>query len=209
MVVNDPARGRRTGPGESPGSIADSYKRDFWIKENLKHTRPHYRLQKTAKLINRTASAGGCDLLDVGCGPATLMHLLRDGINYYGIDIAIHSPAPNLIEADILKTPIRFGDRRFGIIVAQGLFEYVGDFQQTKLAEIAQLLTEGGRFIVTYTNFGHRSKYIFEPFSNVRSFADFRESLSHYFTMDRIFPTSHNWHGGSRADRSSWPRTCT
>ena len=196
MVVNDPAKGPDTGPGESIRSIADSYKRDFWIKENLKHARPHYRLQKTARIVNRIAPGSGCDLLDVGCGPATLMHLLRDGINYYGIDIAIHSPAPNLIEADILKTPIKFGDRRFDIIVAQGLFEYVGDFQETKFAEIAQLLTEGGRFIVTYTNFGHRSKYIFEPFSNVRPFADFRESLGRYFTISRIFPTSHNWHGG-------------
>lgn len=60
MVVNDPTDQQDT---------ADSYKRDFWIKENLKHAEPHYRLRKTARLINRIAAAKQCELLDLGCRP--------------------------------------------------------------------------------------------------------------------------------------------
>jgi SAM-dependent methyltransferase len=194
--MSDPAGADGAVPGAGRGSVAQSYKRDFWIKENLKHTPPHYRLQKTARLVNRVAPAGECDLLDIGCGPATLMHLLRNGINYYGIDIAVQHPAPNLIEADILESPIRFGDRRFEVIVAQGVFEYVGDFQSRKLAEIAQLLTDNGTFIVTYTNFGHRGKHIFEAFSNVRPMDDFAADVRRHFAVRQAFPTSHNWKGG-------------
>ena len=124
------------------------------------------------------------------------MRLVRPNIHYYGIDIAIHDPASNLIEADILKEPIRFADKRFNIVAALGVFEYVGASQDQKFSEIAELLSERGRFVLTYTNFGHRDKRIFEAFSNVQSFDDFRRSLARHFTIDRYFPTSYNWHGG-------------
>jgi SAM-dependent methyltransferase len=196
MVVNDPADQPGAAADARRGSVAESHKRDFWIKENLKHAVPHYRLQKTARLITRLAGGRQCDLLDLGCGPATLMHLLPGSIRYFGIDIAIHAPAPNLLEADILQGPIRFGDRRFDLVVAQGLFEYVGDHQAAKLAEIAALLNEGGTFVVTYTNFGHRDRHVFEAFSNVQSLARFRDALSRNFTVRKTFPTAYNWHGG-------------
>lgn len=185
------------GPGRV--SAADRYKRDFWSSENQKHVPAHYRLQKSARIVNSIVGQEECDLLDVGCGPATLMHLLRPNIHYYGIDIAIHDPAPNLIEADILQEPVKFKEKRFDIITALGLFEYVGSCQDQKLSEIAQLLGERGRFVLTYTNFGHRDKHIFEAFSNVQSFGDFRRSLGSHFTIDTYFPTSYNWHGGQPA----------
>jgi SAM-dependent methyltransferase len=185
--------------GVAGDSVADLYKRDFWIKENRKHVSAHYRLQKSARIINAIAGRDERDLLDVGCGPATLMHLLRPNIHYYGIDIAIHDPAPNLVEADILEKPITFAARRFDVVAALGLFEYVGTRQAEKFSEIAQLLGEGGRFVLTYTNFGHRDKRIFEAFSNVQRFDDFRQSLTHHFIIDRYFPTSYNWHGGQPA----------
>jgi cyclopropane fatty-acyl-phospholipid synthase-like methyltransferase len=182
--------------GPALESRVDFYKRDFWIKENQKHIPAHYRLRKSAQLINAIAQGEERDLLDIGCGPATLMRLLRENIHYYGIDIAIHNPASNLIETDILENPIKFGDRRFDIIVALGVFEYVGAFQAQKFSEIAQLLTERGKFVLTYTNFNHRDKHIVEAFSNVQSFDDFRQALARHFTIDRYFPASHNWHGG-------------
>lgn len=177
-------------------SIADVYKRDFWIKENQKHIPAHYRLRKSARIINAIAGREECDLLDVGCGPATLLLLLQPNIHYYGIDIAIHDPMPNLIETDILKEPIRFDGRRFDIVAALGLFEYMGARQDEKFHEIAQLLGEHGRFLLTYTNFGHRDMRIFEAFSNIRPLEDFRQSLARHFTIDKCFPTSYNWHGG-------------
>ena len=184
------------GGGPARESAADRYKRDFWIKENQKHVPAHYRLQKSARIINAIAGREERDLLDVGCGPATLMRLVRPNVHYYGIDIAVNDPAPNLIEADILKKPISFGNKRFDIVAALGLFEYVGSCQAQKFSEIAQLLGERGTFVLTYTNFGHRDKRIFEAFSNVQPFDDFRRSLALHFTIDRYYPTSYNWHGG-------------
>jgi cyclopropane fatty-acyl-phospholipid synthase-like methyltransferase len=176
--------------------VADLYKHEFWIKENQKHVPAHYRLQKSAHIVNALAGREERELLDIGCGPATLMRLLRPNIHYHGIDIAIHDPAPNLIESDILEKPVKFGDKSFDIITALGLFEYVGSCQDAKFAEIAELLSERGRFVLTYTNFGHRDKRIFDAFSNVQPLDDFRRSLARHFVIDRCFPTSYNWHGG-------------
>jgi SAM-dependent methyltransferase len=189
--MNDPAGGQ--GP-VSEGNIDNTlYKKEFWSKENLKYSHPHYRLEKSARIINRLARRKSCRLLDVGCGPATLMPLLRPNIQYYGIDIAIHDPAPNLIETDILETPIRFGDKRFDIILAQGIFEYIGSFQAQKFTEIARLLNDRGIFIVSYVNFGHRDRNIYWPYSNVQTLDEFRRSLAQVFKIHRFFPTSHSW----------------
>ena len=189
--MNDPASGESF---VSEGNIGNTlHKKDFWSKENLKYSRPHYRLEKAARIINRLARGRRCTLLDVGCGPATLTSLLRPNIQYYGIDIAIHDPVPNLIEADFLETPIRFDDKHFDIILAQGVFEYMGNFQAQKFAEVAGLLNDSGVFIVSYVNFDHRDKYIYEPYSNVQTLNDFRQSLARHFKINRFFPTSHNW----------------
>jgi len=50
--------------------------------------------------------------------------------------------------------------------------------------------------VLTYTNFGHRDKRIFEAFSNVQPFDDFRQSLAKHFIIERCFPVAYNWHGG-------------
>ncbi len=177
------------------------YKRDFWSEENPKYLQPHFRLQKAARTVNRLGRGRPCDLLDVGCGPGTLMRLLTPNIHYHGIDIAIADPAPNLIEADILEAPITFLDRRFDIVVAQGLFEYLGDAQSRKFAEIARLMNQGGWFIASYVNFGHRDPAIYWPYSNVQPIEDFRVSLSRDFVIRRQFPTSHNWKHGEPTKR--------
>ena len=179
------AAGRRSSPRY--------YKRDFWSKENLKFTQFHFRMEKAARIANAMAQGKEIDLLDVGCGPATLGRLLDGNIHYYGMDIAIHDPAPNLIEADFLKSPIKFDERKFGIVVAQGVFEYLGTFQDEKLAETSELLTDDGRLIVSYWNFGHRDKQVYSPFSNIQPLSQFRDSVARYFTIDKFFPVGHNW----------------
>ena len=191
--MNDSVGSKGATPTGSAGKTRRYYKKDFWSEENLKYSQPHYRLEKSARIINRLAKGADRTLLDVGCGPAALMQLLTSNIRYYGIDISIHDPAPNLIETDFLEAPIAFGDQRFDIILAQGVFEYVGEFQAQKFAEIAGLLKDNGTFILSYVNFGHRGKEIYWPYSNVQSFADFRKSLECYFNIDRCFPTSYNW----------------
>lgn len=193
--MDDLANSTENVPGDVPGGAVRYYKRDFWSQENLKFVQPHFRLEKAAKIINRIARGQDRDLLDVGCGPAALMHILPDNIHYYGIDIAIHNPqATNLIETDFVENPIRFGEKSFDIVLAQGVFEYIGTVQSQKFSEISQLLNPGGKFVVSYWNFGHINKHIYQPFSNVQSFNVFRESLARYFTIDRFFPASHNWH---------------
>jgi SAM-dependent methyltransferase len=186
-----------SGADASSGAIAGSsdryYKRDFWSEENLKFAKPHYRLQKAARIVNRIAGRGECSLLDVGCGPAALQPLLRPGIRYHGIDIAIQEPAANLLEGDFLESPIGFGGQTFDLVIAQGFFEYAGKFQEQKFSEIAAILNGGGKFIVTYVNFGHRDREIYWPYSNVQPLADFRQGLLARFDIDQSFPTSHNW----------------
>ena len=193
-VVNKAADGEGIAPVETrAGSPVQYYKKDFWSEENLRYLHPHYRLEKSARIVNRLARDSDCSLLDVGCGPATLMHLLTPNISYHGIDIAIREPGPNLREVDFLEGPIDFNGEKFDIVVAQGVFEYVGDFQEAKLAEIATLLRDDGIFVVSYVNFNHRGRSIYWPYSNVMPLDDFRASLRRSFIIRKCFPTSHNW----------------
>ena len=172
------------------------YKRDFWVDENTKYVRPHHRMLKVARTVNRLAGSTECRLLDVGCGPATLAHLLAPNISYYGIDIAIHEPASNLKECDILKQTIDFDGEPFDLIVAQGLFEYLAGGQSRKFDEIARLMTPKGAFVVTYVNFEHRRPNYYWPYSNIQPSAQFRDELSEHFVVERQLPTAHNWNHG-------------
>jgi hypothetical protein len=73
------------------------------------------------------------------------------------------------------------------------MFEYVGAFQSQKFAEIAGILKENGRFVLTYQNFDHRQREIYWPYSNVQQQAKFRADLGRFFRIERSFPMSHNW----------------
>ena len=169
------------------------YNKDFWRQENLKYAKPHFRLEKAARIVNSLSGGRPVDLLDVGCGPGTLGTLLAQNVRYHGIDIALTAPAPNLLEADLMTSPIKFADMRFGLVVAQGFFEYAGECQDQKFAEVHDLLTDDGTFLVSYVNFGHRDPEVYWPYSNVRPLRDFRDSLARSFTIRRWFPTAHNW----------------
>jgi SAM-dependent methyltransferase len=167
--------------------------KDFWIVENQQYSRAHYRLKKASRIVNEIAGPDECDLLDLGCGPATLQQLLTPNIHYHGIDIALSGPAPYLIEADLLESPIEFRDKHFDIVLAHGLFEYIGSHHSRKFSEIAQLLNENGRFVVSYTNFGHRQPEVYRYYASAEPLRSFRQSLSEHFVIERCFPTSHNW----------------
>jgi SAM-dependent methyltransferase len=169
------------------------YKRDFWETENLRYAEPHFRLRKVAWLVRKLAGSRELDLLDVGCGPGTLAGLLPASVRYHGIDIAIQRPAPNLLELDLTKEPAGFRGLRFDIVVAQGVFEYLGDAQSRVLGEIAGLFKDGGRFVCTYQNFAHRRASVYQPYSNVRQPAAFRRDLGRHFRIEQAFPTAFNW----------------
>jgi SAM-dependent methyltransferase len=182
-------------PGHLAGGSLDGplLKRDFWEVENLRYRVPHYRLVRAARIARGIAGGRRCTLLDVGCGPATLKRFLPESIRYYGIDLAIHDPAPYLREVDVVEEPIAFDDRRFDLVVAQGLFEYLGGVQEEKFEEIARLLKPNGTFLTSYVNFGHRNPNICSSYSNVQPLAAFRASIGRSFQVDRVFPVCHNW----------------
>src|SRR5215470_18022657 len=85
IVMNNPAGGKSIAPGEGAGNEAQYHKKDFWSSQSSQYIQPHYRLEKAAQMINGLAQGKECELLDVGCGPATLMHLLSPNVHYYGI----------------------------------------------------------------------------------------------------------------------------
>jgi cyclopropane fatty-acyl-phospholipid synthase-like methyltransferase len=189
--MNAPAHREEAAPVQA--GATELYKKHFWDEENLKYSAPHFRAQKVARFVNKVAHGRACDLLDIGCGPGALRYLLDDNVRYHGIDIAIHEQAANLIEADLLESPIDFNDKRFDIVVAQGVFEYFGTLQAQKFAEIRRILAPDGRFILSYWNFGHRNTRIHQPFSNIQPMNEFRSSLASYFTIASCFPAAHNW----------------
>lgn len=170
----------------------ESRTREFWSKQDF-YKQSFFRTQKCARIVNSIARGRNCDLLDVGCGPATLSTLLENNINYYGIDWFIHEPAPNLIETDLLKNEIKFEGKQFDIIVAAGFFEHMADLQDKKLSEIELLLKKHGKFITTFTNFSHIYRVKLPSCSNIRSIVDFRRNLSLLFVVEEYFPSSHNW----------------
>lgn len=190
--MNDAANGEG-GRSGSASQGATLYKKDFWSRENLNYVRPHLRMEKIARLVNKMSSGAERTLLDVGCGPATLESLLRPNVHYFGIDIAIQNPAPNLREMDIVESPISFNGQRFDLVVAQGFFEYVGSRESEKFAEIANLLNDDGTFIASYVNFAHRKPEVYWPYSNVQPFRKFRTDVAEHFDIRRCYPTSYNW----------------
>ena len=66
----------RAAPQGAVSERAAHYKKDFWGEENLKFSEPWYRLEKSGRIIRKLAGGRECTLLDIGCGPATLMRLL-------------------------------------------------------------------------------------------------------------------------------------
>ena len=186
---------------EKSADIAERYKKDFWSEANLVFSQPHYRLEKAQRIVVGLAQGKECSLLDVGCGPATLMRLLPPNIHYYGVDLDTHGQAPNLMEADLLETPIGFNGKKFDIVLAQGFFEYVGNLQAQKFGEIADILSDNGNFIVSYWNYKHRNTQTFCAHSNIQPVGDFRKDLERYFNVDRFFPASYNWYHGSPSMR--------
>jgi SAM-dependent methyltransferase len=190
--MNDSANGHATSTDDSDRQVR-YYKKDFWKTENLKYSTPHFRMEKAARIINQLSRGRTPDLLDVGCGPATLQHLVTPNVIYHGIDIAIPNPGPTLAEVDFVANPIGLRDQRFDVVLAQGVFEYMGEFQRQKFAEIADILDRDGTFVVSYVNFGHRDREVYWPYNNMQPISSFGRDLGRYFRIKRFFPTSLNW----------------
>jgi len=182
-----------------PGNSSPLYVRwDFHsrLEENSRDSDPSFRLEKCARTVNSLARGRSCDLLEIGCWPTTLATLLQKNIAYFGMDIAIPEPAPNLLELDYSQDEIKFGSRNFDIVVAAGVFEYLGGREQKKLREIRDLLNDNGTFVLAYTNFEHLNDSLLDRtvYNNIQTIRDFKEDLELFFHVESCFPSSHNWH---------------
>lgn len=171
------------------------WSREFWSHENLQYATPHFRLRKIARVVNGLSRHRTCSLLDVGCGPAALARLLDTNIQYYGVDVAIQTPAPNLVELDLVRNEFPFGEKLFDMVVASGFFEYVGGHEAELFRKIHGVTRRDGVFVVSYINFDHIHHIVTPHYSNVRPIAAFRQDLSDYFEVRRCFPVSYNWRG--------------
>lgn len=167
--------------------------RDYWIVQNAQYAEPSFRLMKLARLVGDAAKGRECDLLDVGCGPGALRPLLPPNLHYHGMDIAIQQPAPFFREVDFASNPIAYDHKTFDFIVAMGVLEYMGEREKQKFEEIRDILKPGGKFIMSYINFGHYRRAVWPNYNNIKPIAAMAESLKQVFRLERVFPASHHW----------------
>ena len=167
--------------------------RDYWVVQNRQYAEPSFRLRKCARVLKELANGRECTLLDVGCGPGALRHVLPPNIKYHGIDIALREPASFMREVDFAKNPISYDGRRFDFIVALGVLEYMGTLQNKKFQEIKSILNQDGKFIMSYVNFGHLRRKVWPNYNNVQPIGAMAESLKEVFKIERCFPASHHW----------------
>lgn len=103
----------------------------------------------------------GCRILDIGCGPGTMLGYLPDTIGgYVGLDMN-----PRYIEAarrrwggrgtfrcERLETAALAEHEVFDIALANGILHHLDDTQAIRLFELAHGALEPGGWLVTYDN---------------------------------------------------------
>lgn len=169
------------------------FKKDYWKKENLLYTSAHYRLQRVAQVINCISSkTEQKDLLDVGCGPATLATLLNSNIHYHGIDIALQKSGLQFLEKDIIGEAIDFKNKKFDFVIASGLLEYLGNNQVQKFEEIFNSLKNNGYFITTFSNLDHIQQPRYPSWNNYQTIDSLLHDFRLFFRVEKYYPGSHN-----------------
>ncbi|HEY9514849.1 MAG TPA: class I SAM-dependent methyltransferase [Gemmatimonadaceae bacterium] len=126
-----------------------------WNQRAQTFDRPHPRLRLIANAIARLPG-NVSTLLDIGCGPGTLRSLLPATIEYFGVDIAgdvipVREDPEHFVIADLNHEDDCFPGRRFTVVVASGMFEYVRDPDRFLLF-VERKLSPDGHFILTYLN---------------------------------------------------------
>lgn len=101
-------------------------------------------------------AAPGDSILDIGCGPATILDYLPEGIRYVGFDMSqqyidsakkTYSGRGEFHCARIDNHP-EFQDRHFDIVMANGVLHHLNEDEATRLFEVAySKLRPGGRLV--------------------------------------------------------------
>ncbi len=149
---------------------ADSYARGYKGDSSTAHSF-NIRMQRVYELLEGRRTG---KVLDIGCGPGiTVEHLVKQGFEVYGVDIATeminecqkefgHLPAAHFSVGKI--EAINFPDSFFDVILCIGVVEYV-DADVAAIKEMARVAKPGGIIIVTLPNkvspyrFWHRTVY--------------------------------------------------
>jgi SAM-dependent methyltransferase len=143
-------------------------------------------------------------ILDVGAGEGALVERFRErGRDIVGVDSAYESDAVQ--KADLLSLP--FDDGAFDAVLCLDVLEHVSLLDQPKaLGEIARVVKDGGRLLVSVPNLAHlhsRIKFFFsgkltrtsavDRHPGDRPLAEYLELIAaHGFRVDErggIFPT--------------------
>jgi SAM-dependent methyltransferase len=98
----------------------------------------------------------GDRILDIGCGPGTMLGLLPEGVDYLGADMsedyiesarAAYGPRGRFICQRVDKNAFE-GQAGFDIVIASGLLHHLDDDQAADLIDIAHhVLKPGGRLV--------------------------------------------------------------
>jgi SAM-dependent methyltransferase len=102
------------------------------------------RRELVAALLRRELRAGET-LLDVGCGTGTNLTLAGDGVRRVGIDIHIEELTRGMLQGDAMALPLQSGS--VDVVLALDVLEHVDD--DAMVAEVARILSDGGRLIAT------------------------------------------------------------
>jgi SAM-dependent methyltransferase len=120
-----------------------------------------HALRARLDAVLQLAGGGPGDALDAGMGPGRLVHELAErGWTTSGVDVAPQmvltarrrtpEAADRLVEGSIEALP--FSDATFDLAVATGVLEYAR--LELALGELARVLRDGGRAVVSYPNPG-------------------------------------------------------
>lgn len=139
-------------------SVDDQAIAGHWNDRARAFSSPHPRLRLIAGMV-AILPGDPLTLLDLGCGPATLETLLPSHIRYFGADVAgevvPHATAPERLEvADLNTGEEPFPGRRFDVVVASGIFEYIRD-PAAFMALLRRKVAPDGHLVLSYLNRQH------------------------------------------------------
>jgi 2-polyprenyl-3-methyl-5-hydroxy-6-metoxy-1,4-benzoquinol methylase len=166
-------------PTPSPQEIASFYPPSYWwdgedtgVLRRLEEVYRHIALSDHVSFISRAASnaspKGTARILDVGCGPATVLALLRSrGFLVQGLDMSSEAAAiakrrygvdvkVGTLDGNVFATSV------FDVVVLLHTLEHVPDPHHV-LREADRLLAPGGRLVIQVPNVDSYQCRVFGP----------------------------------------------
>jgi SAM-dependent methyltransferase len=116
------------------------------------------------------------NMLDVGCGDGTLLSLVGDRVDRFGIDIVQQAPvyagSVHFMQGDV-STGLPFSNATFDVVHSSELIEHLLD-TESFLRECLRVLRPGGRLVVSTPNLHYWKNVIEWLKGNQFFFVDYR-----------------------------------